>query len=165
MAALRSARYFLTNLGSTDALGSRSFVRTVTSYSDPDSPTTSFTAAVGGVRFSVTSNGRGEGRARFKDGEPSLSLSSSAKTSKTQSLSRPSTRSDPLRLRLRLPQGFAMGSSYRGEWSCLSPFSVVPLSLSGISKEKEVDVTIVKRLSHCNMAVSPRSELVKTSFA
>jgi hypothetical protein len=41
VAALCSARYFLTNLGSTDALGNRSFVKAVTSYSDPDSYVTS----------------------------------------------------------------------------------------------------------------------------
>jgi hypothetical protein len=115
VAALCSARYFLTSLECTDALGNQILVRAVTSYPDPDSPTTwwtlyswspggdrssyalpgiwtPFTAAAGRGWFSVTSNGRGEDRARFEDGEPSPSvpLSSSATTSKTQSLPRPS---------------------------------------------------------------------------
>jgi hypothetical protein len=38
VAALCSARYFFTNLGSTNALGNYSFMKAVTSYSNPDSP-------------------------------------------------------------------------------------------------------------------------------
>jgi hypothetical protein len=147
VAALCSARYFLTSLGSTDALGNQILVRAVTSYSNPDSLTIwwtscswsprgdrspcalpgicapfSATAAAGDGLFSADSDGRGEDRARLEAGEPlpSVPPSSSAKTSKTQSLPRPSARPDPLGLRLRLPRGLALKYSCADGWSCLS---------------------------------------------
>jgi hypothetical protein len=117
VATLCSARYFLTNLRSTDALSNRIFVRAVTSYSHPDSPTiwwTSNSRSPRGSSFSAAFEGREEDRDRFEDGEPSPSVppSSSAKTSKNQSPSRLSGWPDPLRLRLRLPEGLAMESPY-----------------------------------------------------
>jgi hypothetical protein len=146
VAALCSAWYFLTSLGSTDVLGNQILMRAVTSYSDPDSPTIwwiscswsprgggspcallgicapfSATAAVGDGLFLAASDGRGEDRARFEAGEPS----SSAKTSKTQSLSRPSARPDPLGLRLRLPRGLALKSP------CADGWSTMPLEIRG----------------------------------
>lgn len=99
VAALFSTRYFLTSLRSTDALGNRIFVRAVTLYSNPNSPTicwTSNSRLPRGGAFSAAFEGREEGRDRFEDGELPVSvLLSSAKISKTQPLP---------------PEGPAMGS-------------------------------------------------------
>ena len=77
------------------------------------------TATAGEGLFSAAFSGGGEDRARFKGGKPSPSVppSSSAKISKTQSLSRPSARPDPLRLRLRLPEGLGREAGVRTQWS------------------------------------------------
>ena len=96
--------------------------------------------------FSAAFNEKEKDRAHFKDGKPSLlvSLSSSTKTLKTKSLSRPSARSNPLRLRLCLLERLTIESPYIDGWSCPFSFNVAPLSLSRILREKEVNIVITK---------------------
>ena len=156
VAALCSAQYFL-------ALGNHILVRAVTSYSDPDSLTTWWTSYSWSPRsglFPAASDGQEKDRARFKAGEPSPSVppSSSAKTSKTQSLSRPSAQSDLPRLQRRLSEELAMQSF------CLSLCNVVLSSLLGISEVKQVGIAITERSSPYDIAASFMLELAVTSL-
>jgi hypothetical protein len=157
VAALRSARKFLTSLGSPMLWVTRSWWlhtlistwwtlhswslrrdRSLCTLVGICTPFTT-TAAAGGGPFSAASNGRGEDRARFEDGEPSPSdrPSSSAKTSKAQSLPRLSARPGPLRLRLRLPEGLAMESPSVDRWSCLSSSNVAHYRSRGFQEPRK----------------------------